>query len=259
MKDIIGVKYNRLTIKEILGKKNGHVIVRCECECGNEKITRYSRLENGSTKSCGCLRIETTKEMRDNNITHGNSKSRLYRCWQGMKQRCNGTSNIKSKERYLERNIGICEEWKNSFETFKEWAVNNGYSDYLTLDRIDVNDGYYPYNCRWADAKTQANNKESTPKVMINGEYLLLEEISEKYGIKLSTVRSRYRRGFTPDDIIRKTKEAKEYEYNGESHTLREWSNIVGISISTLQGRILERGWNIERALQEAPKKSHDR
>lgn len=86
-----------------------------------------------------------------------------------MKQRCCGY-NAKSYKHYGGRGITVCEEWRNSFEAFYEWAMANGYSDSLTLDRIDVNGNYEPSNCRWATMKEQNNNKRNNRNITYKGE-----------------------------------------------------------------------------------------
>lgn len=90
--------------------------------------------------------------------THGGSKTRLYRVWRGMKTRCYN-ANSKKYHHYGGRGIIICDEWLTSFAKFREWALTNGYTDKLSIDRIDVNGNYEPSNCRWADDLTQRHNR----------------------------------------------------------------------------------------------------
>jgi len=103
---------------------------------------------------------KTCKKCCETNKIHGMSDMRIYNIWTGIKCRVNTkTSNEKNKKNYSSRGIGVCNEWKNSFESFYIWAINNGYKKTLTIDRIDNNKGYYPENCRWTDYFTQAQNK----------------------------------------------------------------------------------------------------
>ena len=105
------------------------------------------------------------------------------------------------------RGIKVCDEWKNSFQSFYDWSMSNGYNDVLTLDRKDVNGNYEPSNCKWATYTEQANNRRNTKKIDINGVPMTVREISEEYGIKYNTVSTRYqkyRKGLcSVDDIIK--------------------------------------------------------
>ena len=139
--DLTGQKFGRLFAIKLIGRKKRHTYWQCKCDCGEELIVNSNNLRNGHTKSCGCLRKETT---RQSHLTHGlgdrkkiRSGNRLYRCWDSMKQRCLN-QNTKSYKHYGGRGITICEEWQDNFEPFMNWALSHGYRDDLTIDRIDV-------------------------------------------------------------------------------------------------------------------------
>lgn len=89
---------------------------------------------------------------------HGESGTRLYNIWCGMKSRCRGTACKLAKEYYHDRGISVCEEWESSYESFRDWALGSGYEEHLELDRIDNDLGYSPDNCRWATRHQQMTN-----------------------------------------------------------------------------------------------------
>lgn len=203
--ELIGQRFGRLVvIAESENRQCGNVCWVCKCDCGN--ITPPiigNSLKRGNTRSCGCLYIEA-------HTKHGGKKTRLYSIWQGMKARCYRPSHP-HYDRYGGRGITICDAWKDDFQAFREWALTHGYSDKLTIDRVDNDKGYSPENCRWATDKEQGNNRCQNVLVEINGETRTIAEWAIKSGIKFQTVYRRYRRGETGEALIRPPQKRKEY------------------------------------------------
>ena len=156
MKTLEGQHFGRLTVLERTIIKNRGFYI-CKCECGNTTTVRIDALKTGKTKSCGCI-IREQARSGNNRRKHGMWNTRLHRIWGAMKTRCHNP-NCERFPDYGGRGIEVCEEWKNNFQAFYDWATANGYKDELTIDRINVNGNYEPSNCRWATIKEQNNNK----------------------------------------------------------------------------------------------------
>lgn len=190
----IGQKFNRLTVIafEKVKRKNyfgTRWIVRCDC--GTLKSVNPYRILNGNTKSCGCLKAEQTVEFnKRTKVKHGGRQDRLYTIWANMKIRCYCKTS-KDYPQWGGRGICVCDEWKDDYAVFREWALSNGYAAGLSLDRIDVDRNYSPQNCRWADWSTQARNRTNSHNYMINGEKKNLVDLADEYGIKYSTLYQR--------------------------------------------------------------------
>lgn len=167
VKDLVGQKFGKLTVVEQHGftNKNKHgrryAVWYCKCDCGNYcEMSSDTLTRKRSDHSCGCLAKKHLAEMSKNNITHGMTGTRLYGCYKGMIGRCYREKDIHYNA-YGKRGITVCNEWKNNPKAFIDWALANGYSDDLTIDRIDVNGNYEPSNCRWIPMSEQYKNKQS--------------------------------------------------------------------------------------------------
>lgn len=159
---MVGRRFGRLVGVERAGSNSSRqALWRFQCDCGNEHVSIGALARRGLVQSCGCFRREATAEVGSKNVTHGDSYSRLYGIWAGMKHRCSCPTAQKWAD-YGGRGITVCAEWDASFETFRDWALANGYSDELSIDRIDNDRGYEPGNCRWATAVDQRHNRRDT-------------------------------------------------------------------------------------------------
>lgn len=149
MDDLTNKKFGRLTaIRPAYKNSKRNWVWLCRCDCGETPYVPGASLTNGHTKSCGCWKnYVATTMIKERSITHGASKTRLYRVWCQMRRRCSKPKDPSYKW-YGSRGISVCHEW-NSYPVFLQWASDNGYSDGLTIDRINPKDNYSPANCRW--------------------------------------------------------------------------------------------------------------
>ena len=138
---------------------------------------------------------------KSNIVYHSKSSTRLYNIWRGIKERCYRPKHLRF-DKYGGRGIHICDEWKNSFENFKIWAINNGYDESLTIERIDVDGNYEPNNCRWATNKEQQNNKRNNRRITWNGVIKTLAEWSDVVGIKKTTLKERLNAGWDVEKAL---------------------------------------------------------
>ncbi len=185
--DLTGQRFGRLVVEGFAyADKCRRSMWKCRCDCGKEKIVAMQPLRDGRIKSCGCEKAERCKKLK---FKHGHKGTRLYNIWKGMNDR----TNRKSSRNYINyggRGISVCKEWQ-SFEVFYKWAMEHGYQDDLSIDRIDVNGNYCPENCRWANAKIQANNSRRNAKIEYKGQTLTLQQWAEKLRINKTTLWNR--------------------------------------------------------------------
>lgn len=195
--ELIGKTFGLLTVEDFAGThhKRGFEF-KCKCKCGNYVIRSASSIrriiKNSTNSSCGCEKYGGSPP------THGETKTRLYTIWDGMKERCKDKKN----KRYGGRGITICPEWLNDFCTFRDWALSHGYQDDLTIDRIDNNGNYEPDNCRWATKKEQSNNRGVSVKYLYNGEEKNASELGKICGITDVAFRKRLRKGMSVKEAV---------------------------------------------------------
>lgn len=175
--DLTGEKIGRLTVLGVeKTSKTGKRFWLCQCDCGNTVIHETGQLRaKNAPQSCGCLQREAASKVGKKTIHYivdgvekmSDGVKRIHNIWSEMRQRCNNPNNHAYKY-YGGRGIIVCDEWQD-VTVFEKWALENGYEDNLTIDRIDTNGNYEPDNCRWVDMQTQANNTRSNKMLPYHG------------------------------------------------------------------------------------------
>lgn len=181
-----------------LKEKNGHSIIESRMEgrtrhyhlicqkCGYESW-RSDGFLKGSAKCPNC------SGGRYSNNARGWSGDPLWKRYWIIKRRL---------KRPGYAHVSMCDEWTRDFQSFRKWAIENGYREDLTIDRIDNSKGYFPDNCRWVSLKAQANNRRSNVVVEYHGNRFTLVELADHIGLNHSTVKQRYESGWNVDDIV---------------------------------------------------------
>lgn len=235
--DLTGERFGRLTVISFAYSKNKQTYWLCRCDCGKEKIIQRSSLLRGETKSCGCYNADKQK-------THGMTKSRLYNIWSLMKARCE-RKNCPSYKNYGARGISICMEWKD-FLKFYQWSQENGYSNSLTLDRINVDGNYEPANCRWASKQVQMYNKRDS--LYYFGEPLKLA--CNRLGISYKLVWKYKKQKRTVEESVLKALSTKINKITAHIQRLKDQDPIPEGEIAEL---IAERNAKVEEIKERYP------
>ena len=194
----IGKRFGLLTVEGFAYKDEfGKHYFKCRCDCGNEKIISAYELgrKRYKNQSCGCYKRKI----------NGLYKSRIHRIHRGMISRCY-CKNAPYYKWYGGIGISVCDDWKdnnNGFLNFYNWAMQNGYSDNLTIDRIDNNRNYEPSNCRWITQEEQANNKRNNHNITFSGKTQTIAEWAKTIGIRPSNIYSRiFNSGWSEEEAL---------------------------------------------------------
>jgi hypothetical protein len=201
--------WNRLTLVADLGRKpigrqgRKKHIIRCRCSCGTVTDVDLYHLRYGDTRSCGCLRREVLAQGPLTLVTHGQTNTPLYDCWDSMRRRCHN-QNDKQYKNYGGRGIRVCGAWER-FEPFMAWALATGYQPGLTIERNDNDGPYSPENCSWIPKPLQERNKRTTRWLTAWGETKCLAvwvQDDERCVVGYETIRSRLNRGWEPERAL---------------------------------------------------------
>jgi hypothetical protein len=250
----VGETYGRLTI--IRGKvyedgrgvrRKARVICQCSCDAATILDVDLGNLRSGRTKSCGCLQRERAAE---SSATHNLSRHPLFQRWQAMMNRCYEETNV-SYRNYGERGITVCREW-HDVANYIAWAEQQGWSEGLTIDRINNDLGYCPSNCRLASMTEQGNNRRNNHILEYRGKSQTVAQWSRELGIRIGTIFNRLRLGWTVEDALRtpvkQTERMKSIAFQGKEQPLSAWSMELGIKLSILRDRLGKLNWSVEKA-----------
>lgn len=185
-RNLVGKRFGKLVVVGTAGMaKDGlHYMSLVRCDCGFEQKARDTELVSGRKKMCARCSNNLRK-------THGKSRNRVFKIWQGMKARCYNPNN-KAYHEYGGRGIKLCDEWQDSTK-FIEWALANGFDENKTgeecsIERIDVNGDYEPSNCTWVTKQRQARNKQNTRYATYNGKRMPIRDIADIVGISATNI-----------------------------------------------------------------------
>lgn len=254
-KEYIGKRYGRLTVVNIeWPPPKNYMRWRVRCDCGAEKLVVPYYVAHGKTQSCGCLK-EELKAKRD-------SDPLRYR-WEGIVGGCCDPNHPFYKNNG-KRGISICDEWKDDYTTFRDWALENGWEDGKCIARRDTDGDYTPENCVCCTRAELAKLHDTGRKVVYYGEKWRLIDLCEIKGVSLNTVRNRLRRGWSVEDALDKPPQQRRGTgvpakkrgldqswvviYRGEKWGITALCKWKGIKYATLMGR-LERGMSLEMAV----------
>ena len=189
---------------------------------------------------------------------HGMRHTQIYGVWAGTKDRTN-PQHKNHKNNYRKLNISMCEEWRNSFLSFYNWAISNGYKEEklpngknkYTIDRIDCYGDYCPENCRWITADEQMNNTTKNKFIEYNGQVKTLSEWCKELGLNYGLVNQRLHSGFDVERAFTESNDRKNYYiYKGERLNIKDISERTGLTITNVWNRI-NRGWGIDRIMEQ--------
>lgn len=195
--ELTGQIFNRLRVTEFVEIRKTMSYWRCTCDCGKVTVVRSYSLTSGNTQSCGCLAKEVAVKT---NKTHGMGKSKEFKTWSMMKDRCNNHKND-SYSHYGGRGIEVCDEWVNDFMQFYT-DMGPKPTPKHSIERNDVNGNYCKENCRWATIEEQANNRRDNVRITYQGKDMTAQQWGAYLGISSLKIRRRLKKGLSPDKVF---------------------------------------------------------
>ena len=190
--NLTGQRFGKLTALSYTGKSSpsGGRMWLCRCDCGNcrEVSTHNLRTKRGGIKACYECALKASMTNREKftqetlPLQTNVRRERLHGIWNTMKSRCHNP-NFKSYPHYGGRGISVCSSWYNSYQTFKSWALDNGYNDNMTIERKDVNGDYCPENCTWIPLRQQFFNRQRTHYIEYKGKRIPVAKMVYDLGL----------------------------------------------------------------------------
>jgi hypothetical protein len=212
--DVTGQRFGRLVVVSRANVRKGYAAWNCVCDCGANVVASGSNLRNGQTRSCGCLRRETTASR---SLTHGHSVgyayTGTYSSWCNIKARCLNPQH-KNYARYGGRGITVCERWRDSFQSFLEDMGEKPAGAWV--ERVDNERGYEPGNCVWATPREQNNNRRDSRFLELNGHKQTMAQWARELGLTVGTLFSRLDRGWSVERALTEPVD-KRFGQNGKS------------------------------------------
>lgn len=211
--DFVGVKFGRLTITSIEMVKRGlsiRAMANAICECGDSRQYFFGNIKRGVTTSCGCYNSEIAqKKHTQPNPCNGLSRHPLYRTWRAMRSRCYNPTDV-SYYNYGAKGVTVCEEWRNDFMVFYNWAMANGWEIGLQIDKDIKGDGklYSPATCCFVTPKVNVRARTCNYFVTYNNVTRPLSEWCELLNMKYTTIRRRLKSGMNAAEAFLKIKYA---------------------------------------------------
>lgn len=171
------------------------------CQCGNKFYAPLSKVKSYETLGCGCMKGKNPNSR--NHTTHGAGNHKLYNVWNGMKARCYNKNRQQYKD-YGGKGVTVCDEWKGNFRSFYDWAISNGWSEGLQLDKDIKGNGliYSPENCCFVTPKVNSNKRKSSRILEYNGQKKTVPDWAEVIGISAGLIHCRISRGLSIDKVL---------------------------------------------------------